>query len=130
MTAAVSALASYSLASSDAVDTSFELRFACPGPGRFVVPRADLVTPLLPRIDFVLPIPFAVDGVDDGQPGVLGEGGGLGVADCRRPVVVGGGGFFTVVDMPGYWQLEGASIARSVCHRKGPAYTRTIQLTA
>lgn len=111
MTAAVSALASYSLASSDAVDTSFELRFACPGPGRFVVPRADLVTPLLPRIDFVLPIPLAVGGVDDDQPGVLGEEGGLGVADCRRPVVVGGGGFFTVVDMPGCWQFEGASVA-------------------
>lgn len=47
---------------------SFELRFVGPRPGRFVVARADLVTPLLPLIDFVLPIPFAVDDDARGQP--------------------------------------------------------------
>lgn len=28
------------------------------------------------------------------------------MADGRRPAVVGGGGFFTIVDMPVYWQFD------------------------
>ena len=112
------------------MDILSALRFVGPGLGRFVVARADLVTPLLPLIIFVLPSPFAVGGGDEGQPCGVGEGGGLGVVDGQRPMVVGGGVFFTVADMPMRWQFEQPLTEEGVYHGRGPAYSNTIVFAA